>query len=201
MRFFVAIALALAFANGAFATLGLQSYLGGILTKNNHYGAPIPPWKEGCYPGWYYGNNHGKTGGYIPWLKDGLVCKLLDLLPFCIKCPKPQPPPPSYPPPPPHDGYTEVFSGYDGAIQADDYLTFGLVDTVADCKAMCDDVEGCTFFNTYYDINGKDDSPLLTCALFKYCHTKEDAINKGGQNQIGDGRLNYIKDSAGYCKA
>ncbi|EEB92728.1 hypothetical protein MPER_08721, partial [Moniliophthora perniciosa FA553] len=43
--------------------------------------------------------------------------------------------------------------------------------------------------------------PLLTCALFKYCHTKEDAINKGGQNQIGDGRLNYIKDSAGYCKA
>uniref|UniRef100_A0A0W0EU92 Uncharacterized protein n=1 Tax=Moniliophthora roreri TaxID=221103 RepID=A0A0W0EU92_MONRR len=46
--------------------------------------------------------------------------------------PKPQPPPkPHYPPPPPHDGYKQVFSEHDGAIQADDYLTFGLVDSVA----------------------------------------------------------------------
>ncbi|KAJ7705464.1 hypothetical protein B0H17DRAFT_831034, partial [Mycena rosella] len=26
------------------------------INKNNCYGAPIPPWKPGCSPGWYYGN-------------------------------------------------------------------------------------------------------------------------------------------------
>jgi hypothetical protein len=25
------------------------------ITKENCYGAPIPPWKPNSYPGWYYG--------------------------------------------------------------------------------------------------------------------------------------------------
>lgn len=41
--------------------------------------------------------------------------------------------PPKYPPPPPptNDGYYPTFSNITAATQADDYQTFGLVDTVA----------------------------------------------------------------------
>jgi len=62
-----------------------------------------------------------------------------------------------------------VFDGLDGAVQAYDYLTFGLVDSVegmylsslarhdvdadcasraVDCKAMCEGVDGCNFINS-----------------------------------------------------
>ncbi|KAL0573851.1 hypothetical protein V5O48_008092 [Marasmius crinis-equi] len=211
-------------ALAASATAALQSTLGQKLTKANHYGAPIPPWQKGCHPGWYYGDNYGRVDHGIPWLKDGLICKLLDLIPFGIlHCPKPYHP---SPPPPPHGGggnggdggnggnggdggnggnggdgyYKQVFDGYDGAVQAYDYLTYGLVDTVDDCKAMCERVDGCHFINTYHDVNGKDGSPLLTCALFEKCHNKDEATNKGGQTQP-DGSINYITDSAGFCKA
>ena len=57
-----------------------------------------------------------------------LICRLLDLLPLGFHCPKPPPP---QPPNPPSDGYTQTFSKLTGATQAGDYLTFGLVDTVA----------------------------------------------------------------------
>ncbi|KAK0435734.1 hypothetical protein EV421DRAFT_1716475 [Armillaria borealis] len=92
-----------------------------------------------------------------------------------------------------------VFSNYTGAVQAADYLTFGLVDTVAACKDMCDSVEGCTFINPYHDVNGKDGSPLLPCSLFSKCHTKADADNFGGQTQP-DGSVDFITDCAGFCK-
>ena len=69
----------------------------------------------------------------------------------------------------------------------------------------------------YHDVNGKvrlpyfsyqhvpepslqNGSPLLTCALFKDCHTSSDAINYGGQTQP-DGSVDYITDSDGWCKA
>ncbi|KAJ8092412.1 hypothetical protein PM082_023867 [Marasmius tenuissimus] len=103
------------------------------------------------------------------------------------------------PPPPPPGVYDPVFSGLDGAIQADDYLTFGLVDSVGDCYLMCDTVPECGFVNTYHDVNAKDGSPLLTCSLFKTCHGAELATNKGGQSQP-DGSVNFIKDSDGFCK-
>jgi len=66
----------------------------------------------------------------------------------------------------PADGYVQTFSSLTGATQGNDYLTFGLVDTVAgespdaeirlndsneyvpDCKAMCNSVSGCGFANS-----------------------------------------------------
>jgi hypothetical protein len=51
----------------------------------------------------------------------------------------------------------------------------------------------------YYDVNGKDGSPLLTCALFYYSHTAADADNRGGQTQP-NGFVDYIIDSDGFCK-
>jgi len=54
-----------------------------------------------------------------------LLCALLNLLPLnFLHCPAPGPLPSP-------DGYTQTFSGLDGATQAGDYLTYGLVDTVA----------------------------------------------------------------------
>ncbi|KAF6764664.1 hypothetical protein DFP72DRAFT_839727 [Ephemerocybe angulata] len=97
-------------------------------------------------------------------------------------------------------GYTPTFLNEIGATEAGDYLTFGLVDTVDDCKAMCNSVQGCGFINTYNDINGKDHSPQLTCALFTKCHTVRESTNVGGQSQIGDGTINKVIRSDGYCK-
>ncbi|KAG5335816.1 hypothetical protein C0989_000245 [Termitomyces sp. Mn162] len=100
------------------------------LSADNHYGAPIPPWAPNHKPGWYYGTSN--------------LCQ--DLL--CLN-------EPLHNPSSTGDGYTQTFSGLTGAIEADDYLTYGLVDTVAECKAMCNSVSGCVFVNTYHDVNGK----------------------------------------------
>ena len=54
-------------------------------------------------------------------------------------------------------------------------------------------------FIAYHDVNGKDGSPLLTCALFSKCHTAADADNRGGQTQP-DGSVDFIINSDGYCK-
>ncbi|KAJ7588182.1 hypothetical protein C8J56DRAFT_1004474 [Mycena floridula] len=157
--------------------------LGLTLNKANHYGAPIPAWK------------HGKPDfdkiDSCSYLKQ-YICSILRFLPFDIlKCPKPHPP---------KTGWTQVFYGLtlrEAAIQADDYITYGLTETVDDCKAMCLSVSGCTFINTYHDVNGKDGSPLLTCSLFSYSHSAADAINMGGQSQP-DGSMDYITDSEGW---
>ncbi|KAF5324661.1 hypothetical protein D9611_004163 [Ephemerocybe angulata] len=197
--------------------------------KNFYGAGPIKPWQPGAKPGWYYGNFpwlfpwlpclHGPICTVLPWFPWIIQCP---------KPPPPPPPPhwppwptwPTWPPPPPHwppppnwppapppppgpptptDGYTNTFHNFTGATQAADYLTFGLVDTVADCKAMCNSIPECTFANTYYDVNGKDGSPQLTCSLYKLCHTSTDATNTGGQTQP-NGSVNYIKSSDGWCK-
>ncbi|KAJ3483655.1 hypothetical protein NLJ89_g12043 [Agrocybe chaxingu] len=152
-----------------------------------------------------------------------IICKILKLFPWAIQCPKP----PHFPPPP-NDGYTQTFKNLTGATQAQDYMTFGLVDTIAGtyfsayfmpdcdtaialeldleavasrayCKAMCNNVSGCKFVNTYNDVNGKDGSTQLTCSLFSKCHDSSDATNTGGQTQP-DGSINFIRNSDGYCK-
>ncbi|KAF5326303.1 hypothetical protein D9611_000909 [Ephemerocybe angulata] len=164
-----------------------------------HYNAPLAPWHPGSKPGWYFGQHPEKHPKLF--CLGGLICKLLELLPKKFHCPKFPPHPPTTPPTtPPADGYTPTFSNLMGATQAGDYLTFGLVDTIADCKAMCNSVEGCKFINTYHDVNGKDGSTQLTCSLFSGCHDATSATNVGGQTQP-DGSLNYIKESDGYCKA
>jgi len=157
-----------------------------------HYGSPIPPWEGGSYPGWYFGE-HCPSGYHNLLCLSGLICDLLHLLGLGFLCPSNRNPPPD-------SGYHQTFNNLTGATEASDYLTYGLVDTVAACEAMCNSVTGCGFVNTYYDVNGKNGSPLLTCALFKICHGAADAINYGGQTQP-DGSVDYIKDSNGWCKA
>ncbi|KAF5334158.1 hypothetical protein D9758_014813 [Tetrapyrgos nigripes] len=181
----------------------LSATLGSTLTASNHYGAPIPPWEKGAYPGWYYGDHPEYLDifkFFIPHLKDSLICKLLDLLPFCLHCPKPKPPPhhPPPPPPPPSDGWSQTFSNLTAATQADGFLTFGLVDTIDDCKTMCLGVDRCVFINTYHDVNGKDGSPLLTCSLYDRCQDADTATNAGGQSQP-DGSIDFITNSDGFC--
>ncbi|KAF7342626.1 Fruit-body specific protein a [Mycena sanguinolenta] len=175
--------------------------LAGGFTKNNCYGAPIPPWKSGHHPGWYYGSSSAPKG--ISSLDSvrlhSFFCKLLSLFPHGYHCPSPPPPPPPHSPPPPPP-YTQVegFYNLDCAAQDGSYLTYGLVDTVDDCYNMCASVSDCTFFNTYHDVNGKDGSSQLTCSLFSECLTSASADNCGGQTQ-SDGSVDYITDSTGYC--
>ncbi|KAF8148327.1 hypothetical protein K438DRAFT_1625528 [Mycena galopus ATCC 62051] len=130
-----------------------------------------------------------------------LLCELLSLL-SGYHCPSPSPPPPPptppYGPPPPPE-FTQCFSNLTCATQDDSYMTYGLVDTVANCEAMCRSVSGCAFINTYHDVNAKDGSSQLTCALFSECLTQSSAIHCGGQTQP-NGTINYITDSDGYCK-
>ncbi|KAJ7489260.1 hypothetical protein FB451DRAFT_1224388 [Mycena latifolia] len=197
MRFTTLFTTLAVVATGASATYSSASISTAItLTGQNHYGAPIAPWHVGHYPGWYYGKSISPKG--IDNILQGLFCELLDLFPFCLHCPKPPPPPPPHHPPPPPE-YSQVFHDLTCAAQDDSYLTYGLVDTVDDCIAMCDSVSGCTFFNTYHDVNGKYGSTQLTCALFKYRLTAASAINCGGQSQP-DGSVDYITNSDGYYK-
>ncbi|KAK0461949.1 uncharacterized protein EV420DRAFT_1246276, partial [Desarmillaria tabescens] len=159
------------------------------------YGADIAPWYNESTPGWYYGDypEYVPSNLTVPWLKDGRVCWYLDLTHSGYWCPDPESTPTT------DDGYTVAFSNYTGAIEGSDYLTYGLVDTVQDCKEMCNSVDRCVYINSYHDVNGKGGSPLLTCSLFSKCHTTADATNKGGQTQP-DGSIDYITDSEGYCK-
>ena len=181
-------------SDGTVSEESLLGLLGGFdLSATNHYGAPNPPWTPQGTPGWYFGD-HSYMFPHLPSL-EGLICLVLELLPFpCLHCPHPPPPPP-----PTGDGYMQTFNNLTGATQGSDYLTYGLVDTVAQCKAMCDSVNGCKFVNTYHDVNGKGGSTQLTCSLFSGCHTASDATNTGGQSQP-DGSIDYITDSDGYCK-
>ncbi|KAJ7678087.1 hypothetical protein DFH06DRAFT_1167836 [Mycena polygramma] len=193
MRFSTVFSILAVVATGAsaanFTSESLTTAL--TLTAANHYGAPIPPWQPGHHPGWYYGHGTPPVGVFC--ILEGLFCELLELLPFW-HCPKP---PPHNPPSPPE--YTQTFYNLTCAAQDDGYQTYGLVDTVADCEAMCDSVSGCTFFNTYHDVNGKDGSTQLTCALFEKCLPASSADNCGGQSQP-DGSVDFITNSDGYCK-
>ncbi|CAK5274183.1 unnamed protein product [Mycena citricolor] len=167
------------------------------LTAQNHYGAPTPPWVTGHTPGWYYGQ-HGPPDGVILFL-EGILCELLDLFPFCLHCPSPPKAPPHGSPPPPPE-FKQSFYNLTCAAQDASYMTYGLVDTVADCQTMCDTVPGCNFYNSYHDVNGKNGSPQLTCALFSAsCLNATSADNCGGQTQP-DGSIDYIINSDGYCR-
>jgi len=171
----------------------VSSLFGFDLSASNHYGAPHAPWESGAHPGWYFGD-HGHLFPELPCL-EGLLCKILQLLPFnWLHCPVK---PPHNPPP--SDGYTQTFANLTGATQADGYMTFGLVDTVDLCKAMCNNVSGCKFVNSYHDVNGKDGSTQLTCSLFQSCQNADTAINTGGQTQP-DGSIDFITNSDGWCK-
>ncbi|KAJ3994282.1 hypothetical protein F5050DRAFT_1546054, partial [Lentinula boryana] len=160
------------------------------LAASNHHGAPYPPEVAESTPGWYFGDDPGSAEG-LPWMKD-TPTKILPKRSAAVAAPTQSPTTSSSTP-----SYYTVFSGRSGAIQGSGYLTYGLVDTVADCETMCNKVSGCVFVNSYHDVNGKNGSPLLTCSLYSVVHSSSEATNYGGQRQ-SDGSYDYITDSAGY---
>ncbi|KAJ3745822.1 hypothetical protein DFH05DRAFT_1056192 [Lentinula detonsa] len=187
-------------------------YIVASLAASNFHGAPYPPEFAESTPGWYFGDDPGSAEG-LPWLKDTDLCAVLAQTSGSLRCPpvvqKPtkslpkrsaavaaptQSPTVSSSSP----SYYTVFSGRTGAIQGSGYLTYGLVDSVADCQTMCNKVSGCVFVNSYHDVNGKNGSPLLTCSLYSIVHSAAEATNYGGQRQP-DGSYDYITDSAGYA--
>ncbi|KAJ3812463.1 hypothetical protein F5876DRAFT_63947 [Lentinula aff. lateritia] len=183
------------------------------LSASNHHGAPFPPGSFGSRAGWYYGDDPSSSSvDGLPWMKDKDLCAVLKRSPDAIQCPtvksKPtktygrrsaaitDPTPTVTPTPIP--SYTTEFSGLDGSIEGSGYITYGLVDTNTDCETFCNSVSNCIFFNSYYDVHGKDESPKLTCSLYSVTHTAADATNKGGQTQP-DGFVDYISNSSGYA--
>ncbi|TFK74554.1 hypothetical protein BDN72DRAFT_853899 [Pluteus cervinus] len=188
------------------------------LNSGNHYGAPTPPWKKGCKPGWYLGTKPSKHPG-IPCLTDN-TCKYVGNYnnKWSNHLCHPKTTTTSHhhttttttttsstssapsPTPTLNDGYYNTFTNLTAASQADSYMTFGLVDTIDDCLAMCDNTDECVYVNTYFDVNGKDGSTQLTCSLFKECLDASTADNRGGQTQP-DGTVDAIADSDGWCKS
>lgn len=94
--------------------------------------------------------------------------------------------------------YEVVFKGLDSAVQAPDYITYTLVETVNECADFCNSVPTCGFFNSFHDAS-HNHATLLSCALYVHMHDTSDATNHGGQTQP-DGSLNFIRDSSGYGK-
>jgi hypothetical protein len=64
MRFSTVFTAFAVVATGASAAnFSAESITSAIsLTAQNYYGAPIPPWKAGHYPGWYYGKSTPPKG-------------------------------------------------------------------------------------------------------------------------------------------
>ncbi|KAJ3984099.1 hypothetical protein F5890DRAFT_1388869, partial [Lentinula detonsa] len=160
------------------------------LSALNHHGAPHPPEFPASRPGWYYGDDPGSADG-LPWLKDHVSATKTIHRRSADPAPTPTPTPSTTP------TYTTVFSGLTASIVGNTYITYGLVDTVADCQALCNTVSQCVFVNPYHDVNGQNGSPLLTCSLYASVYTAADATNYGGQYQP-DGTYDYITDSDGY---
>ncbi|WWC57638.1 uncharacterized protein I303_100170 [Kwoniella dejecticola CBS 10117] len=88
------------------------------------------------------------------------------------------------------------------ATQDASYMTYTLATSVDDCLAACDQIEGCVFVNTYYDVNAqeaylpKHTPGVLTCAMFSACVGTDKNDNWGGQDDPND-----IEQSNGYCKS
>ncbi|KAJ7778731.1 hypothetical protein DFH07DRAFT_765943 [Mycena maculata] len=97
--------------------------------------------------------------------------------------------------------FTVEFTNLNASIQADDYLSYILTDTVQECIDFCAFCttcpNGCAFVNPYFDNNAKN-TTMLTCAYYAGCHNASDATNFGGQSEP-DGSLDTISNSSGYC--
>ncbi|KAJ7804640.1 hypothetical protein B0H14DRAFT_3486029 [Mycena olivaceomarginata] len=165
-------------ATSNFSTASIAS--AGSLTAKNYYGAPTPHGRRVTALAGTTAKDPRPKASLASWTTD----ELRYYSPWGYQCPSLPPPPP---PSPPHTS------------PPSSQLTYGLVDTVEYCEAMCDSGAGCVFINTYHDVNGKNGSPQLTCALFSKCLTAASADNCGEQSQP-DGSIDYITNSNGYCK-
>ncbi|KAJ7100686.1 hypothetical protein B0H15DRAFT_927357 [Mycena belliarum] len=229
MRFFSILIPALyifapaAFALDAARAAARQTALN--IRPDNHYGAPIPPWQPNSVPGWYFGRpQYAPSGlvclvGGVGHLLFRLLCDILELLLGCGFCPNKAPPIPPPPPPPvgpttptptppeTPDGYTNQYANKTCASETwpiENYLTFGIVESIQGCADMCDKVVKCIFFNSYHDVNagaGKAYTTKLTCALFAVVVPAANATNCGNQQQQGHPvGVTQITDSYAYFK-
>ncbi|KAF7377587.1 hypothetical protein MSAN_00181400 [Mycena sanguinolenta] len=209
MRFTLLFSAICFLASGVFAAVpNIPEDLKAVssLTQQNCYGAPIPPWLPGAYPGWYYGQPDCAPSGLtcIVGVVENLLCQLLGLL--CPMPPPPSPPPPPVGSPPPKvplpDGYSWAYQNYTCATEVwpiSGYITFGEVQNVPGCANMCDGQSECVFANCYHDNNagaGKNFTTLFTCSMFRVVTTIANATNCGKQDQKNGG-LTYITDSYG----
>ncbi|KAJ7643861.1 hypothetical protein FB45DRAFT_282800 [Roridomyces roridus] len=92
--------------------------------------------------------------------------------------------------------FTTAFQNLNASIQAGDFMTFTLADTVDECVDFCACIDGCAFANFYFD-NDKN-TTQLTCAAYASCHTAAEATNFGGQS-LPNGGFSAVSVSAGYC--
>ncbi|KAJ6551322.1 hypothetical protein B0H19DRAFT_995847 [Mycena capillaripes] len=201
MRFITLLSAVYIFTSGASAIASANVSLEVVrtasgITAGNCYGAPIPPWQQGCYPGWYYGNSQNAPTG-LACLVDG-VCSIPLFYLAVINGTQSS----SLPSP-----YSYTFTNRTCAAQVwplQLYLTFGIVDSIPACCRMCDTVSKCIFGNTYHDNNagaGKNNTTQLTCALFSVVVPLANVTNCGGQQQqsLPNGKT-YITESYGFSK-
>ncbi|KAJ7136641.1 fruit-body specific protein A, partial [Mycena epipterygia] len=94
--------------------------------------------------------------------------------------------------------YSTAFENLDASIHGDDYLSYILTDTVAECIDFCACRVGCQFANRKSHKYSYANTTMLTCAFYAGCHTAADATNTGGQSEP-DGSLSSISSSSGYC--
>jgi len=95
-------------------------------------------------------------------------------------------------------GYTTIaFANLTCGVEAPAplYLTFGIVENVQGCADTCDTIQGCQFFNSFFDTRlntgpGVNASTQLTCALFGVPLLAANATNCGPS----------ISDSFGFFK-
>ena len=163
------------------------------LTRHSHSHLSAPP-SPLLQPTWDNGDLNFCS---FSWAKNFTCCKKST----------PTPPPsttPTSPSSPCLSGYTTAFKDYTttpttgyyagkagtgaATIDNENYLTYGLVDSVQDCIAICNSINNCNFINVYQELESdvKDSySPgKLTCAAFKACSGTEKATNYGGQSEF-----------------
>ncbi|THX78642.1 hypothetical protein D6D04_05634 [Aureobasidium pullulans] len=81
-------------------------------------------------------------------------------------------------------GYTPAFVNYQGATQANGYLTYKTLSTYdpKQCTAACDKISSCQFANIYYekDPDSKNNPvDVIKCSLYSMPQTNCTATNKG----------------------
>jgi hypothetical protein len=102
----------------------------------------------------------------------------------------------------PANGVWAGMPGMGAAAQDASYMTYTLATSIDDCLTACDQIEGCVFVNTYYDVNEQENylpkhaDGVLTCAMFSTCVSTSKNDNWGGQDDP-----NTIVDSNGWCKS
>ncbi|KAF9019992.1 hypothetical protein BDZ89DRAFT_281079 [Hymenopellis radicata] len=105
--------------------------------------------------------------------------------------------------------FSKVFDNQTAATQSPSYMTFTLVDPfspVTDCVEFCIKICDCKAVNVYLDNGGKGitlpdgKAAQYTCSAFSDVIDTSMNTNAGGQDEHGDGQLNFITRSSGWVR-